>query len=311
MPHVRFRRPTAGHLGLVLGAVSLFISLGGTSFAARTVSSAFKKGSVTSSAIRDNTIRGKDVRNGTLASNDLSRGLRALVAQHRAGPRGLTGATGPKGERGDRGVPGKDGSTLADGAVGTEKLADGSVTGPKLADGSVGGSKLAGGSVGNTALASGSVTFDKLAQADAWHYFGRNGVPALQSGWVNYDAASSPSGALFGQAGYYVDHENQVHLGGVVKSGTFGGSNPIVTLPSSLCPFFYRIFPVSSGNSIGRVTVNYVSAGGCAVNADAGSNTYVSLDGIVFRKNGQDSVVASAVATASPTPKAGGVRRSP
>jgi hypothetical protein len=47
------------------------------------------------------------------------------------------------------------------------------------------------------------------------------------------------------------------------------------------------------------VTVNYVSSGGCAVNADSGFATYLSFDGIVFRSNGQDAQISTATSAAA------------
>ncbi len=240
--------------------LALFVALGGTgAYAANTIGS---------TDIIDNEIRTADVRN----DNSSGGGLGSI--------------------------------DIANGEMTTLEIRDdvqpfGGLFSQDLAADSVGRSELADGAVGSAELAFRSVTSDKLAAPDGWHYFGQSGQPGLQSGWVNYDSASSPGSALFANAGYYIDNDGAVHLGGIVKNGTFGGANPIVTLPVSLCPYYYRIFPVSSGNSIGRVTVNYVTANGCAVNADNGVSTYLSLDGIVFRPSQQDSTTASSAARAN------------
>ena len=80
-----------------LGAIALFVVLGGTSFAVAT-------GSIDSREIKNNTVRSKDIRNGTVRSRDVRNS--SLLAQDfapgqlPAGPRGLTGATGPRGAAG-------------------------------------------------------------------------------------------------------------------------------------------------------------------------------------------------------------------
>ncbi len=238
--------------------IALFVALGGTG--------AYAAGTIGSSDIIDNEIRTGDVRNDTSSGG----GLGSI--------------------------------DIANGEMTTNEIRDdtqafGGLFAQDLAAGSVGSSEIANGAVGNADLGFRSVTLDKLPAPDGWHYFGRNGNPGLQSGWINYDSAATPGDALFANAGYYIDNDNTVHLGGIVKNGTFGGSNPIVTLPPALCPYYFRIFPVSSGNSIGRVTVNYVTANGCAVNADSGFSTYLSLDGIEFRRTSEDSAIATASAS--------------
>ena len=87
----------------VMAALSLFIVLGGTSFAVAT-------GSVNSREIKNNTIRGKDIRNGTVKSKDVGNGALGLVdfkAAERAALRG------PKGDAGAPGATGAPGSALA------------------------------------------------------------------------------------------------------------------------------------------------------------------------------------------------------
>lgn len=97
-------------------------------------------------------------------------------------------------------------------------------------------------------------------------------TPALLNGWVNY-------GTPFGNAAYCVNTLGIVRLRGLVKSGTVGGTTPVFVLPTGFIPPNQMIFPVSTNNTIGRLDID--ASGNVMVMA--GSNVYVSLDGIAFR----------------------------
>lgn len=86
-----------------LGAVALFIVLGGTSYAVAT-------GSIDSREIKDNSVRGKDIRNGTVSGTDIENSS-LLSEDFRAGelPAGPAGARGPEGPQGPGGAPGAPG----------------------------------------------------------------------------------------------------------------------------------------------------------------------------------------------------------
>ncbi len=80
-----------------LGALALFIVLGGSSYAVATGSidsREIKNNSVRSQDVRNNELRSKDVRNGGLLSEDFAPG------QLPAGPRGVQGPAGPAGPAG-------------------------------------------------------------------------------------------------------------------------------------------------------------------------------------------------------------------
>jgi hypothetical protein len=89
-----------------LGAIALFVALGGTSFAVAT-------GSIDGREITNNTVRSEDIRNNDIRSNDVRNG--SLLArdfklgQLPAGPQGPKGDTGPQGPKGDTGAPGAQG----------------------------------------------------------------------------------------------------------------------------------------------------------------------------------------------------------
>jgi hypothetical protein len=98
-----------------LGAIALFLALGGTSFAVAT-------GSIDGREITNNTVRSEDIRNNDIRSNDVRNG--ALLArdfklgQLPAGPQGPKGDTGLQGPKGDTGLQGPKGDTGAPGAQG-------------------------------------------------------------------------------------------------------------------------------------------------------------------------------------------------
>ena len=88
----------------VMAALSLFIVLGGTSYAVAT-------GSIDSREIKNSTIRSKDIRNNEVSTSDVRNGS-LLSRDFKAGqlPAGATGPQGPQGPQGLRGVQGSPGS---------------------------------------------------------------------------------------------------------------------------------------------------------------------------------------------------------
>ncbi len=99
----------------VMSTLALFLALGGTSYAAVTVSGA---------NIRDGSITSRDVRNGSLRVRDVNPGFLATIRRISAsvettgrsgppGPQGLPGAPGPQGlpgPAGPQGSPGEPGA---------------------------------------------------------------------------------------------------------------------------------------------------------------------------------------------------------
>ena len=89
----------------VMATLAMFIALGGSSYAAITITGKnVKNGSLTGADIKNNSLAGADVRRETLKSNDVKNGsLRAL--DFRSGE--LTqGSKGDKGDKGDKGETG-------------------------------------------------------------------------------------------------------------------------------------------------------------------------------------------------------------
>ena len=109
-----------GRHGTAVAYLALFVALGGSAYAAATV---------TGSNIKDGTVTGRDVKNRSLGTSKLSASaVSSLAGQPGAtgpqgekgapGPGGPQGPAGPKGEKGDPGAPGAIGLTGAQGAQG-------------------------------------------------------------------------------------------------------------------------------------------------------------------------------------------------
>jgi len=97
-----------------------------------------------------------------------------------------------------------------------------------------------------------------------------NGQPAFQNSWVAFGTSDAIPG-------FYKDAWGNVYLQGTLKSGTVGTT--MFTLPAGYRPQRIVIFPVASNAAFGVCVVNVDGT----VVASAGSNTYFSLAGIVFR----------------------------
>lgn len=86
-------RPGRPSPSMIVALVALFVALGGSSYAAITI---------TGKNIKNDSVTGKDVRNRTLGANELSR--RAVSSLR--GRRGATGPSGPTGAPGQTGLAG-------------------------------------------------------------------------------------------------------------------------------------------------------------------------------------------------------------
>lgn len=108
---MRLRRPRHG---TVVAYLALFLTLGGTAFAAASL----PRNSVGTAQIRNNAVTGAKVRNGSLTAADFRRGSLPR------GPQGATGPAGPAGPQGPQGPAGSSGANVALGLV----AANGAVT---------------------------------------------------------------------------------------------------------------------------------------------------------------------------------------
>ncbi|MBF2025615.1 MAG: hypothetical protein IGS48_02450 [Oscillatoriales cyanobacterium C42_A2020_001] len=98
----------------------------------------------------------------------------------------------------------------------------------------------------------------------------------LLNGWTNFGDPVAP-------VGFCVDALNTVYLRGLAVGGGATDAT-ICVLPVEARPLYRRVFPVvteipSYGNNFGRVDV---LADG-SVQWIVGGNSYISLDGIVFK----------------------------
>ena len=117
----------------VMSATAVFIALGGTGYAAVSLS----RNSVGAREIKTGAVRSSEVKNRSLTANDLARNvLRAgpagpagpAGAAGAAGARGPTGATGPRGADGVAGTDGTDGTDGSDGTAVAFARVDGNGT---------------------------------------------------------------------------------------------------------------------------------------------------------------------------------------
>ncbi|HET8952581.1 MAG TPA: collagen-like protein [Solirubrobacteraceae bacterium] len=116
------RRPSHA---TVVAYTSLFVALGGTSFAAATiarnavVSSSIKDGQVKTADLGANAVTSAKVKAGSLLASDLKAGELPAAVPGPQGPAGATGPAGAPGAKGDPGTPGADGTNGTNGSNGT------------------------------------------------------------------------------------------------------------------------------------------------------------------------------------------------
>jgi hypothetical protein len=114
----------------MVGYLALFVALGGTSYAATSLSAGsvgtrqLRDQAVRTSKLADDAVNSGKVQNHSLLASDFQAGqlprgsAGARGATGPAGPQGLTGVTGPPGLKGGTGAPGAKGDTGAPGAKG-------------------------------------------------------------------------------------------------------------------------------------------------------------------------------------------------
>ena len=91
----------------VVASLALFVALGGTGYAAVTITSKnVKDGTLTGRDIKNSSVASADVKNGSLLSQDFKAGQLPAGAPGAPGAPGQRGAPGDKGDKGDPGEPG-------------------------------------------------------------------------------------------------------------------------------------------------------------------------------------------------------------
>jgi hypothetical protein len=103
----------------VVASLALFVSLGGSSYAAMTITGKeVKNNSLTAGDIKNGTIRSADVRDRSLLARDFRPGQLPQGPAGSQGERGSDGARGPEGEEGPAGPEGPEGPAGPQGQAG-------------------------------------------------------------------------------------------------------------------------------------------------------------------------------------------------
>ena len=258
----------------VVASLALFMALSGTAYAVA-------------------TITGADVVDESLTGADVKGKAATATSPEVAGT--LTGY-----DLKDLSVWGRD---IADNVISGKKVTDNALTGDDVLESSLGqvpSASSADSSGFAYAVGSDSVGPIELVDPEKWHYIGDPGEPVFQNGWSNYDTNVAHTDAQYQHVGFARDSFGVVHLRGLVKGGTIGAT--MFALPPSYCPWFYHAYGVLSNNAFARVTITWVSAGGCFVSLDIGSNAWVSLEGVSFQNYLLENRSAAALSSAPSTP---------
>ena len=111
---------------------------------------------------------------------------------------------------------------------------------------------------------------ETIVEQEAWQ------LPVFANGWVNYSNAYS-------HAGYFKDSVGVVHLRGLIKNGTL--TEMAFTLPVGYRPAKRGVFSViTDSGSFSDVAVGRMDIKGAGqVIPVAGSNSWISLEGVTFR----------------------------
>ena len=102
---------------MIVSLIALFVALGGTSYAALTITSKqVKNNSLTGADIKNESVGSGDIKNGSLLAKDFKAGQ--FSASSTSGATGPAGPAGPKGDKGDTGATGATGAKGDTGATG-------------------------------------------------------------------------------------------------------------------------------------------------------------------------------------------------
>jgi hypothetical protein len=242
---------------MVVAVIALVCALGGTSYAALSVTSKnVKNNTLTSADVKNNSLTGQDVKDGSLSPADIG-GLSARAGeQGPAGPRGADGARGPQGPAGPAGPAGPEGPKGEDGE---------DVPAPEARRELVFGT--ANGNCDN-------------APPETAHFcITPDGKAAWQQNGNNYAFA-----------GFWKDGHGTVHLQGSVEQANFDNGDPTISpdatifiLPPGYRPTGTRLFTVYSEASPSKTGYLEIREDGRVEMNTNELNGYVSLDGIQFR----------------------------
>ena len=246
------RRPSSGQIGCVLGAIALFIALGGPSYAAK-------------------LINGHSIKKGTIEADRLSAKARKSLRGQQgdegpAGPRGATGAQGVQGDQGPAGptgAPGAKGDKGDAGQNGTNATVNGVAAGGAL---------------------TGTYPSPGLAPAEAVRLIGAANQPAFTA---TCGGGSSPCWQKLAAAnpndpGFWRDPYGVVHLQGVVESLASSNNTVMFVLPAGYRSGHYNYFAIWGQGGATKLSIDDVGEV-FPTSLNAGLSEYFSLDGVSFR----------------------------
>jgi hypothetical protein len=119
MSHLRGRVTYAN----VMATAAVFLALGGTSYAAVTITGKdVKDSSLTGRDVKNSSLTTRDIKDGSLLAADFKAGQLTGGAAGSQGTRGDAGATGPQGPKGDTGATGATGAQGPKGDTGATGL---------------------------------------------------------------------------------------------------------------------------------------------------------------------------------------------
>jgi hypothetical protein len=261
-----------GRAGLVMGALALFMSLGGNALAEDLLKK-LKGNSVNSKTIVNNSIKSKDIRkngvqtsdvkDGTLIKSDLAASIRDEL-----GVPGPAGPVGPPGPSTPQTI--EDGSItnvkIGPSAVSTTKILDGTILASDIATNAVGALEIAPDAVGTSEVDDGTISAADLAA---------NSVSSSEvlNGSLTGDDIGRTSGT--------VSLNFPEITNGDCEALTFNapvavdGDVLVVTPEASFAPFF-RVYAEPDGGTGVRVTAcNFFGADG---NPGAADFAYIAID---------------------------------
>lgn len=246
---------------MVIALVALFVALGGTGYAALTITSKdVKDNSLTGKDVRNSSITGQDVKDGSLAAADIAGGLPAGAkgADGARGPQGLAGPAGPAGSAGPAGPAGPQGPKGDDGQ---------DVPAPEAVKDVA------------TAIPGSTPTCGAFTPPVGRFCSAGDGKAVWRD-----------NGNGYADAGFWKDGHGTIHLRGSVEHQNLDGGDPstiqentIFVLPDGYRPTGVRLFQVYREGAPNSVDYLEIHPNGRVDMSTSSLTGYVALDGISFR----------------------------
>ncbi len=169
-------------------------------------------------------------------------------------------------------------------SVGTAQLKTNAVTNAKIKNGTITGKKLNLKKLGVVPLAAHASSADIAGTVppNAVHVVGAAGEPGFQNGTTNF---GSESGLTLPGASFLKDHDNVVHLEGVVKTGNSGPlGGEIFQLPPGYRPASGQVVVLEASGRTIIIAGSNVSIGGFDISGEVigEAEETVILTGVSF-----------------------------